>query len=817
MTPVKRWLLACLGVFLGTSIASAQIRDHLKQPDAWFHSDAGRQRLDNVLSHQSPAGAWPKNLDTSEQPYAGERQDLQGTFDNRATLNELQLLALAFQATHDSRYQTAFQAGLDAILNAQYSNGGWPQRPQPRGYSQHITFNDGTMVGLMTFLREVAEKELYDFVSPATRQRARDAFDQGVQCILDCQIKVDGQLTAWCAQHDRETLQAAKARAYEHPSLSGSESAGIARLLMTIEKPSEAVRTAIEAAVKWFEAAQLTGIRYEEIDGERKVIHDPNAPPLWARFYEIETNRPIFSGRDGIIKYDVAEIEPERRNGYAWYGTSGSRVAQDWQEWVNRESTSSRSAPNILFIAVDDLNDWVGCLGGHPQAETPHIDRLAKRGVLFTNAHCASPACNPSRAALFSGQMPWNTGVWSNDSRKLFAQHPQIQTLPQAFGQAGYHTLGTGKMMHSSAADNRILFQEHFNVEQRWSPFTRRAVDYSDQELPSKRTSSPRHVVKGPPRVILPLNGMPSDRRPDTPGGESFDWGPIDVPDSAMGDAQSASWAIEQLQASHQRPFFLGVGFYRPHIPLWAPKKYFSRFEGKTVQRPAYSNSDLDDLNGTSRRWALEAITAGLHSTVVEHDQWEEAVKAYLACTTFVDAQIGRLLDALDNSEYGENTTIVLWSDHGWHLGEKQHWGKWTGWERSTRVLLAIVPPKNRTEQYPNLGQRCHSPVGLIDLYPTLTELCQVPAPHAMDGQSLLPLLREPAQVTERVVVTSFDPGNVSLRSDRWRYIQYQDGTQELYDLNKDPNEWTDLSGDPQQQSVIEGFQSKIPPAALQL
>ena len=473
--------------------------------------------------------------------------------------------------------------------------------------------------------------------------------------------------------------------------------------------------------------------------------------------------------------------------------------------------------PNVLFIAIDDLNDWIGCLGGHPQAHTPNLDRLARRGVLFINAHCASPACNPSRAAIFSGQMPWKTGVWSNESQKLFQQHPKIEVLPRAFRDDGYITLGTGKLMHSSGAANRVMCDRHFNPEQRWSPFTRAAVRYTKAELPSKGTDPPRHVLtrNGSAPVVLPLNGMPSDRNPKGAEGESFDWGPLDVSDAEMGDAQITDWAIGQLRSKFDKPFFLGVGYYRPHIPLWAPRKYFKRLEGQKLQLPPYRENDLDDLSETGKRWAIEAITAGLHSTVIGHGQWEDAVKAYLACTSFVDAQVGRLLDALDQGVYGDNTVIVLWSDHGWHLGEKQHWGKWTGWERSTRVPLIIVPPKRAADKFPKLGQTCAAPVSLIDLYPTLAELCKVPAPDSLDGQSLVPLLHDPGRRTERVVLTSFDPGNVSLRSARWRYIRYQDGTEELYDLTKDPHEWTNLAGHRQHEKVIERFRRQVPAQAL--
>lgn len=233
------------------------------------------------------------------------------------------------------------------------------------------------------------------------------------------------------------------------------------------------------------------------------------------------------------------------------------------------------------------------------------------------------------------------------------------------------------------------------------------------------------------------------------------------------------------------------------------------------MKLPPFAKDDLDDLSDDARRWAIEAVTAGSHSTVVKHGQWEEAVKAYLACTTFVDHQIGRLLDELDSGQFDDNTVIALWSDHGWHLGEKQHWGKWTGWERSTRVPLIVVAPKRHADGFAKRGSRCGRPVSLIDLYPTLTELCDVTAPGGLDGQSLVPLLREPSRVTDRKVVTVFDPGNVTLRTERWRYIRYADGSEELYDADSDPNEWTNLSSDPTHESVLTSFRGAVPKEAL--
>ena len=273
--------------------------------------------------------------------------------------------------------------------------------------------------------------------------------------------------------------------------------------------------------------------------------------------------------------------------------------------------------PNVLFIAVDDLNDWIGCMGGHPQAMTPNIDRLAKRGVLFTNAHCVAPACNPSRAAVFSGRLPQVTGVWANQREQaLDRTFPEGRLLPMAFRLSGYRVLGTGKLLHSGG---KALFDEYFSVGQRWSPLTAEAVQYTPDELSTKGTDNPRHLTTDSRgnTIVLPLNRMPSDRRPNTQAGESFDWGAFDVPDSDFGDTQITDWAIERIMGSQGKPFFLGIGYYRPHIPLWAPKRFFDRFVESPAELPNIKPDDLRDLSESARRWAREPVTAGSHATVV--------------------------------------------------------------------------------------------------------------------------------------------------------------------------------------------------------
>jgi PelA/Pel-15E family pectate lyase len=305
-----------------------------RQPDAWYRGPEGIKVAANIRSHQSRLGDWPKNVDNSAEPYHGDPAAIKGTFDNGATVGELRFLARAYRATHDDKNRDAFLNGLDHVLAAQYPTGGWPQLSPPgKGYHRHITFNDNTMVNLLALVRNVAADDDFRFVDQVRRGAAQKAFEAGIACILKCQVKVDGTLTVWCAQHDEITLEPRPARTFEPVSLSGAESAELLLLLMSLERPSPEIVRAIEAGARWFEKVKLTGVREIKVDGDKRIVSDPAAPTLWARFYEIPSMRPIFSGRDSQIKYDIAQIEPERRNGYAWYGGWGSKVAAGYEKW----------------------------------------------------------------------------------------------------------------------------------------------------------------------------------------------------------------------------------------------------------------------------------------------------------------------------------------------------------------------------------------------------------------------------------------------------------------------------------------------------
>jgi len=412
--------------------------------------------------------------------------------------------------------------------------------------------------------------------------------------------------------------------------------------------------------------------------------------------------------------------------------------------------------PNVLFLAVDDLNDWVGCLGGHPLARTPNLDRLASRGVLFTNAHCNAPLCNPSRASLMTGIRPSTSGIYDNNQpmRKSPVLRDAV-TLGQHFRAGGYSVSGAGKIFHGSYPD-----------PQTW-----------DTYFPSQTKNKPDDPV--PPG--LPVNGIPQTAH--------FDWGPVNVADEKMGDAQVVEWTIEQLNKRHTQPFFLACGLFRPHLPWYVPPKYFDLFPLSSIMLPRVKDDDLDDVPPVGVKFARPN---GDHRKVMEHKQWRQAVQGYLASIAFMDAMLGRVLDAFDRSSHAQNTTVVLWSDHGWHLGEKLHWRKFSLWEEATRNVLTISAPG-----VTKANQRCGRPVTLLDLYPTLSELCGLQPNPRVEGQSLMPLLKNPQAAWDRPAVTTYLKGNHSVRSERWRYIRYSDGKEELYDHVEDPQEWRNLAEQP--------------------
>jgi PelA/Pel-15E family pectate lyase len=351
--------IRCLPVQVAGS-PSIRWRDCLRQDSKWYGSPEAERIADNLLAFQLRSGAWEKNIEMARLLSASERatliartDDRESTIDNGATHQQLVYLARVFNSTKALRFKESFLKGIDYLLKAQYGNGGWPQYyPNMNGYYRHITYNDDAMISVMTLLDEIARgRPEYAFVDDARRKSSRLAVSKGIDCILKTQIRVNGELTAWCAQHDEITLAPAPARTYEKVSLSGSESVGIIRFLMSIPDPNPRVVAAIEAATSWLAKVKITGIKVVEKSdpsspngSDRVVVKDPQADPLWARFYEIGTNRPIFCGRDGVIKYSLAEIEHERRNGYAWYVSNARRLlTTELPQWLERRG--KRPAP----------------------------------------------------------------------------------------------------------------------------------------------------------------------------------------------------------------------------------------------------------------------------------------------------------------------------------------------------------------------------------------------------------------------------------------------------------------------------------------
>lgn len=416
--------------------------------------------------------------------------------------------------------------------------------------------------------------------------------------------------------------------------------------------------------------------------------------------------------------------------------------------------------PNVLFVAIDDQNDWVGPLGGHPSVKTPNLDRLAARGTTFLNAHVQSPLCNPSRTSLLLGLRPTTTGVYGLAPwfRTVAALKERV-TLPQHFKAHGYTTCTTGKIHHGGAGGPEKRKAE-FDI---WGP---------DGGIGVK-----------PPKKLIP----------PTPMGNHplMDWGVFPHQDEEKGDYTITTWAADQLRAMPKEgPFFLAVGYFLPHVPCYATQKWFDLYPDDDSVLPPMRESER---TGTPRfSWYLHwHLPEPRLKWMKENGQLRNLVRSYLACTSFVDAQIGRLLDALQAAGLSENTVVVVWGDHGYHLGEKEITGKNTLWERSTRVPLIFAGPGV------SKGARCARPAELLDIYPTLVELCGLTPRTDLEGLSLRPQLVDAGAPRERPAITSHNQGSHGIRSERYRYIRYADGAEEFYDLQKDPHEWSNLAKDP--------------------
>ena len=428
---------------------------------------------------------------------------------------------------------------------------------------------------------------------------------------------------------------------------------------------------------------------------------------------------------------------------------------------------------NVLFIAIDDMNDWTTLFDPNNPIKTPNIERLAKRGMFFSRAYCAAPACCPSRAAIMTGLRPTTSGVYDNN-HAWAKMVPNAVTLSRHFIQNGYRTRGAGKIFHHgrTGADipGKPSFQKFFKM------------------LPARlKGKNHNGYTKGPLSRVW------------------FDWGEHT---EKMIDLDTVEWCEKAMDEKGDGPLFLAAGIFKPHLPFYAPPKTFEKYKFDATKLPPMKKNDLDDVPPMGQKMAhRESFIFRNTSAKVGNDpgSLKKMVQSYQASADFADQMIGRLLDKLDASGMKDNTIIVLWADHGYHLGDKESCVKFTLWEKANHVPLIIVAPGVTTA-----GSQCARPVGLIDIYPTLVELAGLPARKGLDGKSLAPLLKDPKQKWHPAIMT-MGKGNHAVRSDRWRYIRYKDGSEELYDHSKDPWEWTNLAKDGAYAQVISEHKKYLP------
>ncbi len=432
---------------------------------------------------------------------------------------------------------------------------------------------------------------------------------------------------------------------------------------------------------------------------------------------------------------------------------------------------------NVLFIAIDDLNDWTSFLKGHPQTLTPNMDRLAAQGMIFDNAHCAAPVCNPSRTAVLSGYRPSTSGIYGNS--QFFRDSPVLSTaifLPKWFSNNGYYAEARGKILHHSNGKWADPQSWDFVSEDREGNFGK----------------------------LKTQKGLGANK---TDGGSvDLDWGATENEAENTPDYMNAQWAAAQLTQTQSKPFFIACGIFRPHLPWYVPQKYFDRFSLDDIQLPVIKEDDLDDVPETGKDMSGGLRPNSDYQQLKKIHKEKEAVRAYLACISYADDCIGVIMDALEKSPYKDNTIVVLWGDHGWHLGEKLHYRKVTLWERATRVPLIVKVP-GMTKP----GVHSNRTVSLLDLYPTLLELCRLPANPANEGRSFVPVLKNSTIRWARPAVTTMGQNQHTVRNERYRYIHYKDGSEELYDHQSDPNEWKNEAKNPAYAAIKKEMATWLP------
>jgi len=457
------------------------------------------------------------------------------------------------------------------------------------------------------------------------------------------------------------------------------------------------------------------------------------------------------------------------------------------------QDTNEKKQPNVLFIAIDDMNDWTGFLGGRDGVYTPNLDALAARGMAFTNAHCSAPACCPSRTSIMTGVRPSTSGIYDNNAE--WRKSPILEdakTIPEYFRERGYSVKGGGKIFHALSWI-RDRYGKDQNDPAIW-----------DAYFPSKKRSLPESIW--PEGAIMdstgyvswePLAGRNTLNRPS----QFFDYGPLGS-DEDMPDHKVVDWAVEELKKEHDKPLFLAVGIFRPHIPWFVPKEYFDKYPIDNITLPKIQKNDLNDVSSV----ALKYLRRDWHKWMLENSEWKKAIQGYQASITFSDAMVGRLISGLKESGKLDDTIIVLWSDHGMHIGEKEQWEKFTLWEESTKVPLLVIAPG-----ITKANTVTSEAVSLLDVYPTLVELSGGTVFEQLEGQSLKPLLKNPQMTREAPAVTTWHYNNHAIRTEDWRYIRYHNGDEELYDHRVDPDEFQNIASLPENREMMDSLRLWLP------
>ena len=448
----------------------------------------------------------------------------------------------------------------------------------------------------------------------------------------------------------------------------------------------------------------------------------------------------------------------------------------------------SAAQPNVIFFAVDDMNDWSGPLGSK-QAKTPNMDRLAKMGVTFANAHTAGIYCAPSRSAIFTGRYASTTGVYSGEI--YFYDHPEYRPLQVAFKEGGYKVYGTGKLFHHPAGAIDLRGWDEFYVRTEVQKTAGWPMDGWEHGAPLPD-----------PYPHSKFNQINSKWK----GKPFMEGGPIpNEKEESITDSIRTKWACDILKQQHDKPFFLALGLYAPHFPNYAPQRFFDMYSIESIQRPEWKEDDLDDLPEPVRK-KHAARKKAIHDKLLDLGIVESTLQAYLASISYADSLLGRVLDTLENSPHADNTIIVFWSDHGYAHGEKGHWGKHTLWQRTSNIPFMWAGPgiaQNAKTEYT---------ATLIDMYPTLAHLCNLPKDPEHDGQSLASVLKKPEQNGARSVLLPHDhPGSYAIINGDWRYIHYKDGSEELYDLGSDFHEWNNLADNVQYAGIKNRFKAQAP------